>query len=125
MKYLAQSLLLLVAVVVLASLQYQYWFGGRGHDARNALQQQIKEKETLIEEQHSKNRILVADVKDLKTGLEAVEEHARLDLGLIKPYETFVQFSTADVPVTNPNHDVLKTQLPIEDAIEPIPEGIN
>lgn len=125
MKYLAQSLLLLVAVVVLASLQYQYWFGSYGYDARNALQQQIKEKETLIEEQHAKNRILVADVKDLKTGLEAVEEHARLDLGLIKPYETFVQFSTADVPVTNPNHDVLKTQPPIEDAIEPIPEGIN
>ncbi|MPN44436.1 hypothetical protein SDC9_192001 [bioreactor metagenome] len=30
----------------------------------------------------------------MKNGIEAIEEHARLDLGLIKPHETFVQMST-------------------------------
>lgn len=121
MKYLAQFLLLLAATVSLVLLQYQYWFGNNGHDARITLSQQIKQQEILIEEQNTANSILAADVKDLKTGLEAVEEHARLDLGLIKPYETFVQFSTAAVPVSNPNHDFLKAQPAIEDAVEPIP----
>lgn len=121
MKYLAQFLLLLVAICVLAMLQYQYWFGNTGREARTALLQQIKKQEQLIDEQTAANRILAADVKDLKTGLEAVEEHARLDLGLIKPYETFVQFSTAAVPVTNPRYDVLKSNNTAEDAVEPIP----
>ncbi len=40
------------------------------------------------------NRILAAEVFDLKNGTEAIEEHARLDLGLVKPHETFVQMST-------------------------------
>ncbi|WP_290003688.1 septum formation initiator family protein [Faucicola atlantae] len=40
--------------------------------------------------------MLAADVNDLKNGLEAVEEHARVDLGLIKSGETFVQMSTAE-----------------------------
>jgi cell division protein FtsB len=37
---------------------------------------------------------LAAEVYDLKNGIEAIEEHARLDLGLIKPRETFIQMST-------------------------------
>lgn len=38
--------------------------------------------------------MLAAEVYDLKNGDQAIEEHARLDLGLIKPHETFVQMST-------------------------------
>jgi cell division protein FtsB len=38
--------------------------------------------------------VLAAEVYDLKNGDQAIEEHARLDLGLIKPHETFVQMST-------------------------------
>ena len=41
-----------------------------------------------------RNRVLAAEVYDLKNGIEAIEEHARLDLGLVKPHETFVQMST-------------------------------
>ena len=37
---------------------------------------------------------MAAEVFDLKNGVEAIEEHARLDLGLVKPHETFVQMST-------------------------------
>ncbi|HEY9194373.1 MAG TPA: septum formation initiator family protein, partial [Methyloversatilis sp.] len=32
-----------------------------------------------------------ADVKDLQTGFDAVEERARIELGLVKPGEVFVQ----------------------------------
>jgi cell division protein FtsB len=56
----------------------------------------------LNDNQVAANNLLRTDVQDLKTGLEAVEEHARLDLGLIKPNETFVQVSTA--PTTHSNY---------------------
>ncbi|OYW33788.1 MAG: cell division protein FtsB, partial [Methyloversatilis sp. 12-65-5] len=39
----------------------------------------------------ARNAALDADVKDLKTGFDAVEERARTELGLIKPGEVFVQ----------------------------------
>ncbi|MGB2517260.1 MAG: septum formation initiator family protein [Pseudomonadales bacterium] len=38
-----------------------------------------------------RNQQLYAEVEDLKQGLAAVEEHARSDLGMVKPNETFYQ----------------------------------
>ncbi len=85
---------LALAVLLLATLQYKLWWGESGYYDRQALkgliEQQHEENGTLAE----RNRILSAEVYDLKNGMEAVEEHARLDLGLIKPNETFVQMST-------------------------------
>ena len=95
MKYLSQFLLLIVAIAVLLGLQYQYWLGENGHSERNALLAEIENQQQINDNQLAANNILRADVEDLKTGLEAVEEHARLDLGLIKHNETFVQISTA------------------------------
>ena len=37
----------------------------------------------------------MAEVSDLKEGLEMVEEKARFELGMVKPDEIFVQVSTA------------------------------
>jgi cell division protein FtsB len=39
------------------------------------------------------NARAAAEVKDLKEGLDMVEEKARQDLGLLKPNEVFVQIS--------------------------------
>ncbi len=88
-------MLLALAVAVLLGLQYQYWLGGNGRVERNQLLTQIEAQKRLNGNQISANDLLRTDVHDLKNGLEAVEEHARLDLGLIKPNETFVQVSTA------------------------------
>ena len=43
-----------------------------------------------------RNSLLRADVQDLKIGLEAIEERARHELGLIKPGETFYRILPAD-----------------------------
>ncbi len=88
-------MLLALAVAVLLGLQYQYWLGENGHFEHNRLLTKIAEQQHLNDNQMSANNLLRTDVYDLKNGLEAVEEHARLDLGLIKPNETFVQISTA------------------------------
>ncbi|WP_201594723.1 FtsB family cell division protein [Psychrobacter fulvigenes] len=95
MKYLSQFMLLALAVAVLLGLQYQYWLGENGRFEHYNLLTEIEEQQRLNDNQVAANNLLRADVQDLKNGLEAVEEHARLDLGLIKPNETFIQVSTA------------------------------
>lgn len=95
MKYLSQFLLMIIAIAVLLGLQYQYWLGENGHSQYVQLSADIQKQQQINDNQVAQNNVLRADVEDLKTGLEAVEEHARLDLGLIKPNETFVQISTA------------------------------
>ena len=66
----------------------------KGSAEHQALLDQIKQEAAVNTELKERNRILAAEVYDLKNGAEAIEEHARLDLGLIKPHETFVQMST-------------------------------
>ncbi len=95
MKYFSQFILLALAVVVLLGLQYQYWLGENGRAEHNKLLTQISDQQQYNDNQIAANNLLRTDVHDLKNGLEAVEEHARLDLGLIKSNETFVQVSTA------------------------------
>lgn len=90
----SSKLILLLAVVLIASLQYRFWLGEGGYVPHQALTQQIQQQAEINTELKERNRILAAEVFDLKNGSEAIEEHARLDLGLIKPNETFVQMST-------------------------------
>ena len=63
----------------------------------------MTDQQQANDNQRAVNELLRTDVHDLKTGLEAVEEHARLDLGLIKPNETFVQVSTAPTTYSRNN----------------------
>ena len=95
MKYVAQFLLFIIALAMLLALQYQYWEGENGVSNSEKLTAKIEQQRLSNNQQRQDNAILRADIEDLKIGLEAVEEHARLDLGLIKPDETFVQMSTA------------------------------
>jgi cell division protein FtsB len=80
-----------VLVILLVALQYKLWQGDGNMfevwDLQKALEAQRQTNQRL----HSRNRALEAEVKDLKTGLEAVEERARLELGMIKQGETFYQ----------------------------------
>lgn len=90
----SSKLILLLVIFLVASLQYQFWLGEGGYLPHQALTQQIKQQAEINTELKERNRVLAAEVFDLKNGSEAIEEHARLDLGLIKPHETFVQMST-------------------------------
>lgn len=117
---LGYLLLIVVAVVVLALLQDRYWNGEFGYHELVKLKKDIQKQEKLNAEQQSINAILRADVVDLKSGLTAIEEHARTDLGFIKSGETFVQISTA--PVSYANAEVVGVDSVA--AVEPIDEMI-
>ncbi len=93
-KTTSSKVILILAILIIAGLQYNFWLGDGGYFPHQALLQQIQQEAEVNNQLKERNRILAAEVYDLKNGAEAIEEHARLDLGLIKPHETFVQMST-------------------------------
>lgn len=78
-------------IVVLLLLQHRLWFGDGSLVKVWRLQQALEEQRGEIEQLKARNRALKAEVIDLRQGLEAVEERARTDLGMIKEGETFYQ----------------------------------
>ena len=64
--------------------------GGEGSLAHvDSLSQRVALKIETNESRRQRNRVLVAEIKDLKNGLDAVEELARSEFGLIRDGETF------------------------------------
>ncbi|MFB9887016.1 cell division protein FtsB [Balneatrix alpica] len=80
---------LLVVLVILAGLQYRLWWGEGGLTANWQLQQAIAEQQALNERLAQRNRLLEAEVADLKQGMAAIEERARSELGMVRQDETY------------------------------------
>lgn len=59
------------------------------------LKARLNEQQASNAQARERNRQLAAEVRDLKEGLEMVEEKARFELGMIKPDEIFVQVTPA------------------------------
>jgi cell division protein FtsB len=82
---------LLIALLVI--FHAQLWFG-RGSIPNNVIMQaQLSELKVKNEQAKLVNDQLSAEVRDLKEGLEMVEERARFELGMVKPNEIFVQIT--------------------------------
>ena len=97
------KILIGILIVLLFGLQYKLWFGDGGLSEVVQLSRELetqKEKLRLLEE---RNRILEAQVMDLQNGLDAYEEKARNDLGMIKQGETFIQLIPAEKRGDNGN----------------------
>lgn len=80
-----------VLLGLLVALQYPLWFGNGGILALWQLQREVAVHKVEIAELRARNRALEAEVLDLKQGLEAIEERARNELGMVKKGETFYQ----------------------------------
>lgn len=86
--------LALVFAALILAIQYPMWLGKGGwlqvreYDRQVALQRDANAK------LKARNDALDADVRDLKTGYEAIEERARADLGMIRQDEVFFQIQT-------------------------------
>lgn len=89
MKKNALIIALLAIFVTIA--QIDLWVGQGGLLQYWQLKSDVKQQQaenTLLE---VRNNILHAEVIDLKGGYDAIEERARVELGMIKPSETFYQ----------------------------------
>lgn len=83
--------LITILVVILLVLQYRLWFADGGLAEMHRLGQQVEEQERENERLRERNRALAAEVRDLKSGLDAVEARARAELGMVREGETFYQ----------------------------------
>ena len=83
--------LLALLLLVLLALQYKMWFGEGGYRDVQRLAQRVEEQARENEVLAQRNRELQAEVEDLRQGLEAIEERARSDLGMIREDEEFYQ----------------------------------
>jgi cell division protein FtsB len=83
----------IVLLALLAGLQYRLWVGDGSLAQVNQLQQQIAEQKGENEQLQERNRILEAEVLELKSGMETVEERARHELGMLKEGETLYQLT--------------------------------
>jgi len=86
MKWFNTLLLILIAVLL-----YLRWFGHGGISELQEKELQLEVKQEEIERLQERNKKLSAEVADLKQGLDAIEERARSELGMIKEDETFIQ----------------------------------
>jgi cell division protein FtsB len=83
--------LTVILIALFVMLQYHLWVGEGSVPAMWQLQEAVKEQRKENSELAERNAALTAEVKDLKSGLDAIEERARHEMGMIKQGETFIQ----------------------------------
>jgi cell division protein FtsB len=80
---------ILGALVIL--VQVPLWLGKGGWLRVWEVDQQLDAQRARSEQWQVRNRALEAEVRDLKQGLDALEERARYELGMIRGDEVFFQ----------------------------------
>ena len=84
-----------VFVALIVALQYPMWVGKGGWLQVRELDKQVAAQRAANAKLKVRNDALEADVRDLKTGSEAIEERARSELGMVKQDEVFFQLQPA------------------------------
>jgi len=82
-----------VLALLLGGLQYRLWVGDGSLSQVAELKRQIAGQQDENRQLLERNRILEAEVRELKKGLETVEERARHELGMVKEGETLYQLT--------------------------------
>jgi cell division protein FtsB len=82
--------IILGALIVL--IQYPLWVGKGGWLRAWDVDRQLSVQKDKNRQLERRNGTLAAEVKDLKTGTEAIEERARFELGMVRPDEVFYQY---------------------------------
>ena len=82
-----------ILIVLLLIFQAQLWMGRGSIPSVRDMQQRLDEQLAKNTKAQTANDQLAAEVRDLKEGLEMVEEKARSELGMVKPNEIFIQIN--------------------------------
>jgi len=88
----------LVLLALIVALQVRLWTGTAGMPGVERLEKSIARQRSENVVLLRRNEALAADVADLKSGREAVEERAREELGMTKPGEVFYQVIEPTAP---------------------------
>jgi len=98
MHVMAARLFAAALLIAALALQYRLWLSDDGVREVHRLQDSVASQKQQNAELKERNEQLAAEVKDLKEGLDAVEERARSDLGMVGANETFYQVVTPPPP---------------------------
>ena len=82
--------------LLIVLIQYPLWLGQGGWARVWDFDRQLTAQKAKNAVQQTKNETLAAEVTDLRTGYEAIEERARYGLGMVKQDEIY--FQLADPP---------------------------
>lgn len=96
--------LIAILVLIFLSLQYQLWIGEGSLPEVWKLEDELAKQKQENRALQKRNMSLAAEVEDLKKGLDAVEEYARDELGMIKNNEVFYQI------ITQPSDSGIKSE---------------
>ena len=91
-----------VLIALIVALQYPMWLGKGGWLQVREYDRQVAQQRDANEKLKARNDALDADVRDLKTGSEAIEERARGELGMIKHDEVLFQLESNGAAKTAP-----------------------
>lgn len=94
-----------ILLVFLVLLQYRLWFGKNSVPDYLALEDEVARQQFDNDKLRQRNKLLYADTDDLKSGIEAIEERARNELGMIKDGETFFRIIPNDNADKNSTYD--------------------
>lgn len=72
-------------------LQYKIWLGDGGIPEILQLEDEVEVVQLQVDKLKERNQALEAEVQDLKTGMDAIEERARSELGMIGKDEVYYQ----------------------------------
>lgn len=93
---------LIILLALLLLLQLRLWVSDDGYRAAWRLEDQVAAQQQENARLRERNRALAAEVSDLKTGLDAVEEIARSELGMLRDGETLYQVVDSEEDLSDP-----------------------
>jgi cell division protein FtsB len=89
---LDMRLIIFGLILALISLQYKLWLGDGSIKQWLTLENKLSEQETQNQKMLARNKAMEADIIELKSGDQSLEEQARYELGMIKTGETYYHF---------------------------------
>ncbi|CZL24871.1 cell division protein FtsB [Legionella pneumophila] len=82
----------IILIVALVALQHKLWLGDGNIIQWIKLEKKLEAHKSQNDKLAARNKALEADIKELKSGVQALEEQARYELGMIKQNEVYYQF---------------------------------
>lgn len=90
------KLFIAILIILVLGLQYRLWVGEGSLAQRAELQQKIEQQQIENDILKERNAALSKEVDALKNGLDAIEERAREQMGMVKEGETFFMIVEPD-----------------------------
>jgi len=119
------KIVIIVLALLFTALQYHLWFGEGSWPRAQAVREKFELQMSDNEKLQQSNATMEAEVLDLKTGLDAIEERARVDLGLVRQGDVYFQIIQPEklAPVTPAVNQSQDAAPPLGN--KPAGQGIN